>query len=294
MDNQTTRRDVLKKTLKASAYVAPAVIAVSSAPATAQVSGPVCRTTFVMNPGSSSSIQYRPLLTGAGFTPNGTVSINQLSGWYGQCRGIVIVPGTTFQADGSGHFNLTLPQTALNFSVVTTAQVFPITVTDVATGCASTFNYNLTPITQAPADSLTLTLADSQVTSVLAPPTPPVPGENGSGTVLAGQCQSVTSLQAGVAEFRITLTGATPNRTFSLFVSVPSFLPVAEGTLTTDASGNATLAFYTASAAGVVTNGCLPPLGPSSVLSLTTDGNSPGASNVAYRTTLVRNNIRFC
>jgi hypothetical protein len=297
MDNQPTRREALKQALKATAYVAPAVIAVARAPLSAQVSGPACRTTFAMNPDTSSSLQWAPVLTGTGFTPNGQVTVDNISGWTGHCRGIVIVPGTSFQADATGRFNLVLPKTALNFSVVTDLQVFPITVTDVTTGCSSTANYTITPITQSPADSLTLTLADSQLTSVLAPPSPPLPGENGSGTVLTGQCQSAGVPIGGISptgatEFRITLTGATPNRTFSLFVQVPGFVSIPEGAQTTDAAGNLTVAFYTLQRPSP--SGCLPALGSSSVLSFTTDGNPPGATNVAYRTTLVRNNIRFC
>src|SRR6266849_2691475 len=136
-----SRRELMKQGLKGTAYVAPVVLTMAPAPVGAQVSGPGCHTTFTMTPASSSSVQYAAVLHGTGFTPNGSVSVNQVSGWIGQCRGIVIVPGTSFQADASGNFNLTLPKTALNFSVVTTQGVFPIQVSDNTTGCFSTFDY---------------------------------------------------------------------------------------------------------------------------------------------------------
>jgi hypothetical protein len=295
-----TRRELMKQGLKATAYVAPAVLTMAPAPVGAQVSGPACHTTFTMTPASSSSVQWAPVLSGTGFTPNGTVSINNISGWIGQCRGIVIVPGTSFQADASGNFNLVLPKTALNFSVVTTGQVFPITVTDVTTGCSSTANYTITPITQSPADSLTLVYVPSPVSSPLAPPAPPVPGESGSGTVLLGQCHSALNPSGtnGPAELRFTLNGATPNRTFTLFITPSAGAALAVGrTVTTDAAGNASFAAYITVNNGVFTPGasgvCFGNLS-SATLSLTIDGNPPGASNVAYRSTLVRNDNTFC
>jgi hypothetical protein len=191
--SEISRREWMKQGLKATAYVAPAVLSVSPAPVGAQVSGPGCHTTFTVTPTSSSSVQYGPVLHGTGFTPNGVVTVSQISGWVGQCRGIVIVPGTSFQADALGNFNLTLPKTALNFSVVTTQGVFPVFVSDQTTGCNNTVNYTITPITGSSADSLTLLYAPSPISSPLTPAAPPVPGESGSGTVLLGQCHSQTS-----------------------------------------------------------------------------------------------------
>jgi hypothetical protein len=294
-----SRRELMKQGLKATAYVAPAVLTMAPAPVGAQVSGPGCHTTFTMTPASSSSVQWAPVLSGTGFTPNGTVSINNISGWIGQCRGIVIVPGTSFKADASGNFNLVLPKTALNFSVVTTGEVFPITVSDVS-GCSSTANYTITPITQSPADSLTLLYVPSPVSSPLVPPAPPVPGESGSGTVLLGQCHTQLSGFGGSpTELRFTLNGATPNRTFTPFITPSAGPALAVGrTVTTDASGNASFAGYITINNGSFSPGdpghvCFPNLS-SATLSLTIDGNPPGASNVAYRSTLVRNDNTFC
>jgi hypothetical protein len=285
----------MKQGLTATAYVAPAVLTMAPAPVGAQVSGPGCHTTFTMTPASSSSVQYAPVLHGTGFTPNGVVQVNQVSGWVGQCRGIVIVPGTSFQADAFGNFTLTLPKTALNFSVVTTQGVFPIQVIDATSGCSSTFDYTITPITVSPADSLTLLYVPSPVSSPLAPPAPPVPGESGLGTVLLGQCHVTT----GLTELRFTLNGATPNRTFTLFITPSAGSALAVGrTVTTDASGSASFAAYV-----LINNGVFAPGDPnhvcfgnlsSATLSLTIDGNPPGASNVAYRSTLVRNDIPTC
>ena len=292
--SEISRREWMKQGLKATAYVAPAVISVSPAPVGAQISGG-CHTTFTMTPASSSSVQYASVLHGTGFTPNGNVSINQVSGWIGQCRGIVIIPGTTFQADAFGNFTLTLPKTALNFSVVTTQGVFPIQVIDATTGCSSTVNYTITPITGSPADSLTLLYAPSPVSSPLAPPAPPLPGESGSGTVLLGQCHVTT----GLTELRFTLNGATPNRTFTLFITPPASPALAVGrSVTTDAAGNASFAGYITINNGAFSPGdpghvCFPNLA-SATLSLTIDGNPPGATNVAYRSTLVRNDIPTC
>jgi len=297
--SEISRREWMKQGLTATAYVVPAVITVVPAPVGAQISGG-CHTTFTMTPASSSSVQYAPVLHGTGFTPNGNVSINQVSGWIGQCRGIVIVPGTSFQADAFGNFTLTLPKTALNFSVVTTQEVFPIQVIDATTGCSSTVNYTITPITGSPADSLTLLYAPSPVSSPLAPPAPPLPGESGSGTVLLGQCHSQLNVGGtGPTELRFTLNGATPNRTFTLFITPPASTALAVGlTVTTDAAGSASFAAYIK-----INNGVFSPGDPNGVcfhnvsaatLSLTIDGNPPGATNVAYRSTLVRNDIPTC
>ena len=183
-----SRREWMKEGLKATAYVAPAVLTMAPAPVGAQVSGPGCHTTFTVTPGSSSSVQYAPVLHGTGFTPNGQVDLTQVSGFFGQCRAIIIVPGFSRTADAFGNFTLTLPMTALNFSVVTTQGVFPLIALDQTTGCSSTFNYTITPITASPADSMTLRDVPSPTTSPLALPALPVPGESGSGTVLLGQC----------------------------------------------------------------------------------------------------------
>ena len=290
-----SRRELMKQGLKGTAYVGPVVLTMAPAPVGAQVSGPGCHTTFTMTPASSSSVQYAPVLHGTGFTPNGVVQVNQVSGWVGQCRGIVIVPGTSFQADAFGNFTLTLPKTALNFSVVTTQGVFPIQVIDATTGCSSTFNYTISPITGSPADSLTLLYVSSPTSSPLTPHVPPVPGESGSGTVLLGQCHSQAG-GTGLTELLFTLNGATPNRTFTLFITPSASAALAVGrTVTTDAAGNASFAGYiTINNAGFVNfNNCFPNLS-SATLSLTIDGNPPGASNVAYRSTLVRNDIIVC
>src|SRR5882672_2256731 len=275
--SEISRREWMKQGLKATAYVVPAVITVAPAPVGAQISGG-CHTTFTMTPASSSSVQYAPVLHGTGFTPNGQVQINQVSGWVGQCRGIVIVPGTSFQADAFGNFTLTLPKTALNFSVVTTQGAFPIQVIDATTGCSSTVNYTITPITGSPADSLTLLYAPSPVSSPLAPAAPPLPGESGSGTVLLGQCHSslANAGQTGLTELRFTLNGATPNRTFTLFITPPASPALAVGrTVSTDAAGSASFAAYITINNGAFSPGdpghvCFPSLS-SATLSLTID-----------------------
>src|SRR5438067_1262160 len=71
---------------------------------------------LTLQPTSSTSVQFRNVLwRGTGYTPNGTVEIFQPSGWYGICRSLVIVPGTTIKADAAGNFSLLLPPTALSF-----------------------------------------------------------------------------------------------------------------------------------------------------------------------------------
>lgn len=294
-----SRREWMKQGLKATAYVAPAVISLSPAPAGAQVTGG-CRLTFTATPASSSSIAYGPLLQGTGFTPNGTIAIGQLSNFQAQCRGLIVIPGTSRFADAFGNFSETLPKTALSFSVVTSWVPFPATttsalmVTDVATGCTAFFAYTITPPTASPADSLTLLYVTNPVSSPLAPAAPPVPGESGSGSVILGQCHVST----GVTELRFTLTGATPNRTFTLFITPSGGPPaVAVGrTVTTDAAGNASFAAYITpnnNPGFGVGSSCLPNLS-SATLSLSIDGNPPGANNVAYRATLIRNDIPPC
>lgn len=292
-----TRRELMQQALKATAYVAPAVLTVAPAPAAAQVSGPQCRATLQLVPPTSSSMQFFNVRwQGTGYTPNGTVQFQQPTGWTGRCRGIVIVPGTTFTADAFGNFDLLMPQTLFAFSVVVNGEgvntgFVQVQTIDQATGCASPIiNYPVLDPGPAPGDSLTLLYVPSPATSPLAPPAPPVPGESGSGTVIAGQCHNANPSNPpagpGFVELRLTLSGATPNRTFTLFITVPSFATSLQGTVTTDAAGNATLARYGPN--------CLPLLGSSSTLALTIDGNPPGASNVAYQTTLVRNDIPPC
>ena len=303
-----TRRELMKQGLKATAYVAPAVISVAPAPVGAQVSGPQCRATLQLVPPASSSMQFFNVRwKGTGYTPNGAVSLQQPTGWTGRCRGIVIVPGTAITADAFGNFDVLIPQTAFSFSVVvngegTNTGSLPVQTIDQTTGCASPIiNYPVLDPGPGPSDSLTLLYArPSPVSSPLAPPAPPVPGESGSGTVLLGQCHSslANNSQRGPTELRFTLNGATPNRTFTLFITPSASAALAVGrTVTTDAAGNASFAGYiTVNNASFVVaniNACFPNLS-SATLSLTIDGNPPGASNVAYRSTLVRNDIFTC
>ncbi|TMA82266.1 MAG: hypothetical protein E6J72_03175 [Deltaproteobacteria bacterium] len=245
---------------------------------------------LTLQPTSSTSVQFRNVLwSGKGYTPNGTVDIMQPSGWLGICRGLVIVPGTTITADASGNFSLFLPPTALSFSII----VQPVTqkpigtfvqvgAVDSTSGCSSpTIDYPLVAPGPSPNDSLTLLYATTTTSSVLAPPAMPVAGENGSGSVITGQCHT-----SGPTELRFTLTGAMPSRTLTMFVTPSGSSAVSVGTVTTDGAGNATFASYLPH--------CFGNLGASSTLSLTVDGNPPGAGNVAYQSTLVRNDIPVC
>ena len=83
------------------------------------------------------------------------------------------------------------------------------------------------------------------------------------------------------------------------WMSVAASAALAVGrTVTTDASGNASFAAYITISNGAFSPGdpghvCFPNLS-AATLSLTIDGNPPGASNVAYRSTLVRNDIPTC
>ncbi|HMH52278.1 MAG TPA: hypothetical protein VK548_18715 [Candidatus Acidoferrum sp.] len=291
-----TRREWMKQGLKATAYVAPAVVTMAPAPVGAQVSGPLCRATLQLDPPASSSFQFFNVRwKGTGYTPNGTVQFRQPSNFFGRCRGIVVVPGTTRTADALGNFDLLLPKTILSFAVVVKGEggntgILSVQTVDETTGCASPIvNFQINDPGPGPDDSLTLLYVPSPVSSPLTPHVPPAPGENGSGTVIAGQCHNTTTNPtpgSGFVELRLTLSGATPNRTFTLFITVPSFAASLQGTVTTDAAGNATLARYGPN--------CLSNIGASSTLALTIDGNPPGASNVAYQTTLVRNDIPPC
>lgn len=96
-----------------------------------------------------------------------------------------------------------------------------------------------------------------------------------------GQCHT-----AGPTELRFILNGATPNRTLTMFITPSGSAPVSVGTVTTDAAGNASSFSYLPH--------CFANLGSSSTLSLTIDGNPPGAGNVAYQSTLVRNDVPVC
>ena len=153
---------------------------------------------------------------------------------------------------------------------------------DSTSGCSSpTIDYPLVAPGPSPNDSLTLLYATTTTSSVLAPPAMPVAGENGSGSVITGQCHT-----SGPTELRFTLTGAMPSRTLTMFVTPSGSSAVSVGTVTTDGAGNATFASYLPH--------CFGNLGASSTLSLTVDGNPPGAGNVAYQSTLVRNDIPVC
>lgn len=297
---QISRRELMKQGLKATAYVAPAVLTVASVPVAAAVScgGPPpggCKATLTLVPPTSSNIQFRDVLwVGTGFTPNGQVQIHQPTGWHGFCRGLVIVPGTVITADAFGNFSQLMPATALSLSIVT-GDVSNASITqpppvqaeaiDVCTGCSSgIINFPLVLPGPDPSDSLTLRYVTNPVSTVLAPPVPPVAGENGSGTVIVGRCQRISPPE--IVELRLTLTGATANRTFTLFITIPPAAAVQQGTMTTDGAGNATVARYLPK--------CMDDLNASSTLSLTIDGNPPGANNVAYQTTVVRNIITVC
>ncbi|MBI3770751.1 MAG: hypothetical protein HY271_19960 [Deltaproteobacteria bacterium] len=246
---------------------------------------------LTLQPTSSTSVQFRNVLwSGTGYTPNGTVEIDQPSGWYGICRAIVIVPGTTITADAAGNFSLFLNPTALSFSI--TGQPFTavpattfvnVDAVDQTTGCGSPIiDYPLVPPGPGPDDSLTLLYVANPANSALAPLAMPVPNETGSGTVIMGQCHT----GAGPTELRFTLNGATPNRTLTMFITPFGSAPVSVGTVTTDPSGNASSFSYLPH--------CFANLGSSSTLSLTIDGNPPGAGNVAYQSTLVRNDVPVC
>jgi hypothetical protein len=289
--SSVSRRELMKQGLKATAYVAPAVITAAPAPVGAQVTGG-CRATLVLDPPASSSMQFFNVRwKGTGYTPNGIVAFQQPTNFTGRCRGIVVIPATTQIADAFGNFDLLLPKTILSFAVVVNGEgintgFLPVRTIDQTTGCASPIvNYQILDPGPGPQDSLTLLYVPAPVSSPLALGAPPVPGENGTGTVIAGQCRNNPS-GSGWVELRLTLNGATPNRTFTLFITVPANAPSLQGTLTTDGAGNATLARYGPN--------CLPNIGAASTLSLTIDGNPPGAANVAYRTTLVRNEIPPC
>jgi hypothetical protein len=298
-----TRRELMKQGLKATTYVAPAVLTVASAPRAAAVScgGPPpggCKATLKLVPPTSSNIQFPDVRwIGTGYTPNGKVLIHQPTNFHAFCRAIlVVIPGTSITADASGNFDLLMPTTAFGLSLATgdptalsLTQPPPVEAEaiDDCTGCSSgVISFPILLPGPDPSDSFTLRYVPSPVSTALAPFN--VPSETGSGTVIVGQCHvsNQTATEAKLAELRMTLSGATPNRTFTLFMTIPGFAPFQEGTVTTDGAGNATLARYFPK--------CMPNIVASSTLSLTIDGNPPGASNVAYRTTVVKNDNMFC
>jgi len=168
-----------------------------------------------------------------------------------------------------------------------------LNATDLTTGCVSpNVTHTILPMGSGPDDSLTLAHVPSPLTSALMPPVPAeVPGENGLGVAILGHCASPGDI---LVELRFALFGATPNRTFAVFLRsaftnpLGASDPILEGSVTTDAAGNATFARYFCygleleSATRSVTT----------TLSLTIDGNPPyriGESNVAYRSTLAPN-----
>lgn len=294
-----SRRELMKQGLRATAYVAPAVLTVASAPVAAAVScgGPPpggCRATLNLVPPTCSNIQFRDVLwVGTGFTPNGPVAIRQPTAFHGFCRGLVIVPGTSITADAFGNFSTLMPTTAFSLSIVTgdvtnnsITQPPPVQVEAVdCTGCSSgIIDFPLVLPGPDPSDSFTLRYVTNPVSTALAPSN--VPTETGSGTVMVGRCQASSIFSPEPVELRLTLTGATANRTFTLFITIPPSAAVQQGTITTDGSGNATVARYLPK--------CMNDLNASSTLALTIDGNPPGASNVAYQTTVVRNIITVC
>jgi hypothetical protein len=110
MEHQPTRRETLKHALRVTACVAPAIVAVSAAPAAAQVSGPRCAATVALEPSSSTPIQFENVRwVGTGYTPNGTVKLTCLSILSRFCDGFFTPVFATVTADAAGGFNTQLP-----------------------------------------------------------------------------------------------------------------------------------------------------------------------------------------
>jgi len=220
--------------------------------------------------------------TGSCFTPSSNVQIDQFSGWFEPCRGVIIVPGTTRPVDAQGRFSFQLPATALAF----TLYVGPasLTFTDVGGGTST----------------VDLSFIDGGSANVFVKPTDPSApivavgaGEQGSGEIRAATDGGING--SGIGSFRfdfvLALHGALPDHTYGIFLganqqctSLGTSTGVATtrgyGTVHTDASGDGSAFFHTY-LAGEKSAGWFTP-----VLSLTSDAHAPSAGNVAYQATV--------
>lgn len=234
--------------------------------------------------------QSLPTYTGTCFTPNSNMSIANFSGFFEPCRGIIIVPGTTHPVDANGNFRFRLPPTAFAFTLVTGTwslyfadvggKVNPITFDVVSGGAANTY-------VTAAAVRVSLSARGA--------------GEVGSGTAAAtrdgpeleppGQFFSIWR-----TDVQFSITGATPNRTYTVFfkalgicTSVGAATNDSQtrsfGTVTADASGNATGYLHTY----IRAKGAPGYFDP--IFSLTTDGSPPLTTNLAYQATFSTVNL---
>ena len=224
--------------------------------------------------------QSQPVYTGSCFTPNSDVAIENISFFTAPCRGIIVVPGTTKPVDGSGNFNFKLPMTIFGFTLQTGD--YDMVFHDVGGRSAA----------------VTLHFIDGGTSDTYIKPTdksvplaPVATSEHGSGTiVMTSEVAAGTGSTGGDyrADFQITLSGASPSTNYTVllkaltscteFGSTTSDPQIRSfGTVMSDAAGNATK-FFHAYLMGDAAPGYFAP-----TLSLTTDGNVPGASNVAYR-----------
>jgi hypothetical protein len=239
--------------------------------------------------------QSHVVYSGTGFTPNSMVTFENISGFTAACRGLVIVPGSTLPtpADANGAFSTRVPMTAFGFSLM--VGDFDMVFHDT---CGETATVTLHFTDGGTADTyLTPGLPTTPLSAVAA-------AEHGSGTIVAATDGGLMPTSSGVSgtffrtDIQFTLSGATANQTYTSFLKAagqcdkfgtmtPDAMTRSFGTVTTDASGNATAFFHTYPS----------PMGdPRSfapILSLTTDGNLPDASNVAYSGTVTFNQADF-
>ncbi|MCM3875326.1 MAG: hypothetical protein NEA02_02790 [Thermoanaerobaculia bacterium] len=227
--------------------------------------------------------QSLPTFTGTCFTPNSRVSVTNFTNFFEPCRGLIIVPGTSMPVDANGRFQFRLPATAFSFCLVTGdwtniftdagGKAIPITFHVIDGGAANTL--------VKPADTRMLLTARGAA-------------ENGAGTAAMTQLKPLVevpgSFQTSRGDVLYTITGAQPNRTYTMFLKgfqlctsrgaatgdpqTRSF-----GTVTSDASGNVTGYLHTYLRDSGATGYFAP------ILSLTTNGNLPDVTNLAYETT---------
>jgi hypothetical protein len=239
--------------------------------------------------------QSHVVYTGTGFTPNSMVTFDNISGFQAACRGLIIVPGSILPtpADASGDFSTRVPMTAFGFSLV--VGDFDMNFHD---SCGKTATVTLHFTDGGTADTyLTAGLPTTPLAAV-------ADAEHGSGTIVAATDGGLMPTNPGISDtffrtdIQFTLSGATANQTYTTFLkaagqcdkfgsATADALTRSFGTITPDASGNATGFFHTYPS----------PMGdPKSfapILSLTSDGNLPGASNVAYSGTVTFNQADF-
>jgi hypothetical protein len=240
-----------------------------------------CTPTVTADPSTLYALhQSRTVYTGHCFTPNMDVAIDQFSGWFTPCRGVIIVPGTTRPVGPSGDFSFKLPSTALAF----TLYVGPVMLVFHDAGGASV--------------PVTLDYIDGGASDVFVGPsttgtplTAVAADEHGSGTVKSASEAGPMSAGSSRNDFTYTIAGAKPNQPYTIFLDASDQCPKL-GTSTSDAHVRS-YGPATADSSGQVSGYFHAYLdGPKAVgyftptISFTSDGRPPGSANVAYQGTI--------